>query len=203
MKNKGTVTLTTMLNLDVERRQLEDFLILPREKPKSLTLEEWEEEKRKAPVIPPFIFIERFLERYLIYFKFYSKLNTFYIYDRTTGLWNAVDVATCSTLFQNLLRNSPIGFRQPTAKYAAGIVAELKGTGIHEMGMPELELRHLCFDNGILNTETGLFGAFTHKLFLTVRTPYAYDPKATCPKFLRFIRDFCSGYEDRVNLLRA
>jgi len=97
-----------------------------------------------------------------------------------------------------LIGKTIIGRRQPTSKYAKGIVEQLKGTGIHRMGLPEFDLDWMVFKNGVLGTKDAHFRSFTPDLFLTARTAYNFKPKAECPQFIQFMREFCSGHWDRV-----
>lgn len=157
----------------------------------------------KKKVIPPFLFIKRFLGSHLAKMRYYSQINTFFVYDIKKGLWLRLEPRTFEKLFQQLILNTPIGSQQPTAKYAKQLVEELSGTEIHRMGVPHFDDNYICLKNTLVNTVSGKTENFNPKVFMINQTPYRYDASATCPKFQEFISTFCSNFEDRVALLKA
>jgi len=47
----------------------------------------------------------------------------------------------------------------------------------------------LCLQNGVLDTRGGLIGPHSPDVVFTWRLPVAYDPAATCPRFVQFLEE--------------
>ncbi|MCH8135214.1 MAG: hypothetical protein IIB77_04460 [Proteobacteria bacterium] len=60
----------------------------------------------------------------------------------------------------------------------------------------------LVYTNGILNIATGQLEAHTPDYFGTTLLPYAYDPQATCVRWLQFVNEIFNGDADRIALLQ-
>lgn len=57
------------------------------------------------------------------------------------------------------------------------------------------------FKNGTLNLSTGEFGPAKREDFITRMVPYDFDPKAECPRFDMFMKDFMQGNERMIQFL--
>lgn len=58
------------------------------------------------------------------------------------------------------------------------------------------------FINGTLELETGTFREHREEDFCSVQLPYAYDPKATCPRWLQFLQEVTAGDPKRQEILQ-
>ncbi|MEZ5275516.1 MAG: phage/plasmid primase, P4 family [Opitutaceae bacterium] len=76
--------------------------------------------------------------------------------------------------------------------------------------LPGMAVRATAFDkapyllalkNGVIDFEKGEKREFRPKDMLTVRSPIAYDPDATCPEFDAFLEFFLDGNQDVISFL--
>jgi len=62
----------------------------------------------------------------------------------------------------------------------------------------------IAFSNGTLNWRTGQFTpGHRREDFLTFCLPYAFNPKAKCPAFHKFLKEACGDDDGLINLVRA
>ena len=60
----------------------------------------------------------------------------------------------------------------------------------------------IAFENGLLNLKTRELTAHSSKLFNFTVLPFAYEAKAECPTFLKFLQDVWDGDEELIDSLR-
>lgn len=203
--------LADMLQLPLELWTEEILYPLPRgaqesdksENPVGSQTEQVKEKKIGSQVLKPFLFIQELLGQHLQYIKYFPQTREFYVYNVDAGLWECFGERTFLKLVQQMVGATPIARRQPVSLYAKGVYEELSGTSVLEHGVPNLDMEHLCLMNGLIENVSGKFKPFNSQVFVLHRTHYAFDPKATCPKFNKFLGEFCSGHEDRIRLLQA
>lgn len=58
------------------------------------------------------------------------------------------------------------------------------------------------FRNCLFNISSGEVKEHTPDIVTTVQLPYVYDEKATCPKFIEFLRDIFNGEEDKIKVVQ-
>lgn len=128
----------------------------------------------------------------------------FYLWDRP---WREVATKEFVALVTSFLQDTNID--KVTTKLVNDVVANLGGLAVvgrgdeplpfyvDDYGPPVSISRRqlLVFDNGMLDLEAVVAGGnaelepLSPRWFSTVRLPFAFNPKARCPRFLRFLYD--------------
>lgn len=115
------------------------------------------------------------------YVRYYSKLNVYYVYDRSLGYYISMSPREFEKLVQEFLLTTDLAGRTLLRKYARDLVEEFNGSDVHHYGVPAPDMGHLCLQNGILHVKTATFKKHTPDVFLTTKASYAFDPSAQCP----------------------
>lgn len=62
--------------------------------------------------------------------------------------------------------------------------------------------RYLNLQNGLFNLDTLQLESHTPAIFTTHQLPYAYDPKANCPLFMKTLQEIFNRDQDRIDFLQ-
>jgi len=64
------------------------------------------------------------------------------------------------------------------------------------------QLNYLTLQNGLYKIDEDILIDHTPDIFTTNLLPYNYDPTATCPRFIQFLKEIFSGNEDKINFIQ-
>ena len=91
-----------------------------------------------------------------------------------------------------------------SANYVRSVLANLKNReSVSYLGEPSFDKEHVVLENGVLNLQTREFTEWSPDHFVTTRLPFSYKREADCPQFMKYVEEFCSNYEDRIQFIRA
>ncbi len=155
-------------------------------------------------VVPPTICAELLIEHTsLKYLHMYPKLDLIYLYDEERGFYKELKSSELEILVKTLLRKvNVVSVR--SSKYLRSVISDLKSDeSVSNLGEPSFDKEHVVLENGVLNLQTREFKEWSPQYFVTTRLPFSYREEADCPRFLRYIEEFCSNYEDRIQFIRA
>lgn len=91
--------------------------------------------------------------------------------------------------------------RHRTARNVDSVYRLLKGELIRR-DLFDTDKALLNFPNGMFNVETGQMTPHSRDHFSSIQMSYAYDPKATCPRWNEFLESVTAGDLQRHNLLQ-
>lgn len=148
-------------------------------------------------------FLANVLEKHYKKMRYYAKTGEYFLYNPENGLYNSLSPQEFTVLLTNLIMESPLKGYVDAVKYSDRVLHTLRGTDIAYIGQPELDHDFIILKNGCLNIKTKKFSTFSENVMQTSRADYEYDPSATCPMFLQFLKELSAGHEDRIRLLRA
>lgn len=112
--------------------------------------------------------------------KFKTVNNEVYAYSEALGHYRPAKRAIC------LYTNRSLGDRS-NPSFQESVVQEIK-THTHFQPKPE-ESHFVALQNGIYDTINLTLLPFTPDIFITGQLPFAYDPQAQCPKFLKYLNE--------------
>ena len=133
--------------------------------------------------------------------KAYPKLNLFYLYSIDDGIYAELTPQELKTLLLKVLKT----ISKPMANVTnlEGIYKLLYyGDGSH-LGVPEFDTHLVVLKNGTYDLNKQIFREWSPNDFVKSKVDYIYDPHATCPNILHFLKFFCSNHEDRLHFLRC
>lgn len=135
-------------------------------------------------------------------------------YNDTTGQWFMYEFkgpgiwSSCSDLIVNLaiievLTQSGVYYEVHSPSYIQNIRLGLQ-TSLSVCGFPNNPHDVFVFLNGVIDSDLrGPLMPHSPNPPCFTLLPYNYNDTATCPTFMKFIQSFTSGFEDRVQLIRA
>lgn len=147
--------------------------------------------------------LSNIFKKYQKYILYFATSQQFYIYNVKQGYYQKYNHNEITALVGEFLHSTPLNsMKIKFFEYASSLVKELTVFNAF-LQEPEQERQYLCMENGIFNIQTKTLIKHTHTIFMMRKLGYAYDPRATCPKFESFLEDFCQGHKDRIELIRA
>jgi putative DNA primase/helicase len=169
----------------------------------ALTLEETSELEQKYNHVKPRVFLRSVLGDKLSFIKYFPKTNEYFVYNQDSGIFTQFNPMEFLSILANMIANSPLASKVDPSNYSKEILRILIETESTHVGPPEVDFEYLSMKNGLLNLKEKKFTPHTPYVFLTSKVSYSYEPGATCPIFLNFLKNICGGHEDRVSMIRA
>lgn len=163
---------------------------------------------KKNPVHSANLFVERHRE----VLKCFN--DDWYLYDEKSYKWTRVnDIRVELMIYADMAKVSANGQVVMTARASLftdirKVVRLLLNKHVEALPMNQwLDGRedsgeYIAFENGLLNVKTMELRAHDPALFNFTVLPFAYDPSATCPRFMEFLSDVWDGDEELIEALR-
>lgn len=135
------------------------------------------------------------------YMVVFPRLNSFFIYNKFTGVYEEFNSNEVKSLILRLTREIiPDGLRM---NHIIQLHQQFLFGPKSETGLPKFKQHLFVFANGTFDLNANSFQPWSPEDFVTGRVDYPYDPKAQCPDIMKFLTEFSCGYEDRREFLRA
>jgi phage/plasmid-associated DNA primase len=91
-----------------------------------------------------------------------------------------------------------------SATYVRNGITNLKNNeAVAHVGEPQYNKDHVVMLNGVFNLKTHELTDRSPDLFVTTRVSFPYLETTECNSFMKFIYEFCSHHEDRVQFIRS
>lgn len=129
--------------------------------------------------------------------------NQWFVYElRGPGVWSPASDVMILSLISSVFRSLKLTEHISAPTYYSNIKQGFQCD--HRILNPQYPINpreFTVFKNCVITPE----GVKSHSPFprCYTRLPYDYNPTAQCPRFLKFINEFCSDHTDRVDLIRA
>jgi putative DNA primase/helicase len=129
--------------------------------------------------------------------------KSFWQYDDKRGIWEAVpdEIMTQKAEFVCREAGAPV-----TAARIAGVLKLATGQAFKPVEWDQSGSRDICARNGVLHYSGGgkwEVRPYKREDYRRVQLPVVYDPQATCPRFMQYLREVFSGVDDAQDRVRA
>ena len=135
--------------------------------------------------------------------KFFPKSEYIFLYDNNCGYYKQLGNSELKLFISHIFESLDI----PEIQCYQYIDSVLKNLGMRKTvtvpGDILFDKGYIALQNGLLRLETSALQPWTPEIFLSSGLSFDYDPKAKCPLFEDYLKNFCKGYTDRINFVRS
>lgn len=156
----------------------------------------------KGKLRPPQVIAEVLKEKTALrYSKSFPRVEEFYMYHPGMGIYVAFSNSELIVLLNKIFQYSEIP--PLPMPYLESLAKTIRLSAEANFGEALCDFRHIVYTNGTYDIETDTLREWSPDVFQTVNVQMEHTEGCPLTLFLTYINEFCGGYQDRVECIRA